>query len=61
MLPDTVIPGSFDDWFQNANSDLILAGIDPPEGVRLESFCFHAQQAAEKALKALLLSRNLTF
>lgn len=30
-------------------------------GIYLEDLCFDAQQAAEKALKALLLSRNLPF
>lgn len=27
----------------------------------LEGLCFHAQQAAEKAIKALLISRNIPF
>ena len=27
----------------------------------LEGLCFHAQQAVEKALKALLISRNIPF
>jgi hypothetical protein len=27
--------------------------------IRYEHLCFHAQQAAEKSIKALLLSRNI--
>lgn len=30
-------------------------------GVYLEDLCFNAQQAAEKAIKALLISRNVAF
>lgn len=51
-------PGSPRDWLSHARSDLALARISPPEDVMLEGLCFHAQQAAEKALKALLVSYN---
>jgi HEPN domain-containing protein len=54
-------PGSPGDWLLHARSDLALAKISPPEDVMLEGLCFHAQQAAEKALKALLVSLNLEF
>ncbi|MCP4452385.1 MAG: HEPN domain-containing protein [Planctomycetes bacterium] len=54
-------PGSPGDWLLHARSDLALAKIPPPEDVMLEGLCFHAQQAAEKALKALLVSLNLEF
>lgn len=42
-------------WLQKAASDvrsmeILLEAVDPP----LDSVCFHAQQAAEKSLKALL-------
>jgi HEPN domain-containing protein len=30
-------------------------------GADLEAFCFHAQQAAEKAIKGVLLSRGIRF
>lgn len=46
-------PGSPDDWLSHARSDLALAEISPPEDVMLEGLCFHAQQAVEKAIKAL--------
>jgi len=54
-------PGSPEDWLSHARSDLALADITPPEHVMLEALCFHAQQAVEKALKALLISRNIPF
>ena len=54
-------PGSPEDWLLHARSDLALAEISPPEDVMLEGLCFHAQQAVEKVLKALLVSYNLEF
>jgi HEPN domain-containing protein len=52
-------PGSAADWLRRAHSDLSLARMPQPDGVLLEDLCFHAQQAAEKALKAVLVA-NLT-
>lgn len=48
-------PGSPSEWLRHARSDLILAESVPPTGVLLEALCFHAQQAAEKALKGILV------
>jgi HEPN domain-containing protein len=48
-------PGSPADWLRYARSDLILAETAPPSGVLLEALCFHAQQAAEKAIKGVLI------
>ena len=42
-------------WLRYARSDLDLAAADPWGGVLLETLAYHAQQAAEKALKAVLL------
>ena len=53
--------GSAEDWLRHANSDLSLARVLPPPSVLLESLCFHAQQAAEKALKAILVTRSVSF
>lgn len=49
-------------WLERAHSDLALAvaALGLP-GVLLEDVCFHAQQCAEKALKALLLQREIPF
>jgi HEPN domain-containing protein len=55
-------PGSPAQWITHAESDLRMGrlGADDPE-VLGEQACFHAQQAAEKALKAVLLSRAIDF
>jgi HEPN domain-containing protein len=43
-----------------ARSDLALAQEDSSEVMR-EMRCFHAQQAAEKAIKAVLVARDIDF
>ncbi len=48
------------EWLNRARSNLLQAQIDQ-EGVYLEDLCFHAQQAAEKAIKALLIRRRVEF
>ena len=45
-------------WIGYARADLILAETPPPPGVFLILLCFHAQQAAEKAIKAVILDRT---
>ena len=47
------VPGSAADWLARAKGDLALAEIPLPKGAFYEDLCFHAQQAAEKALKAV--------
>jgi HEPN domain-containing protein len=42
-----------------AVSDLELARMSGTPQVLLESLCYHAQQCAEKALKALLIARGI--
>ena len=49
------------EWFRRATSNLIRAQQPRPEGVCWEDLCFDAQQAVEKALKALLVHYNLPF
>lgn len=50
---DSPIPGDPAEWLRRARSDLAIASITlPPDGV-YEDLCFHAQQAAEKAIKAV--------
>ena len=55
-------PGSPQDWLRHAQSDLdfALLGSKEPRVLR-EQVCFHAQQAIEKALKALLLHHGVPF
>lgn len=61
MPHSTPIPGSTADWLARARGDLALARVPLPEGGFYEDLCFHAQQAAEKALKAVYVSRGWTF
>jgi HEPN domain-containing protein len=48
------------EWIQRARSNLVQATYDRPE-IYLEDLCFQAQQAAEKALKAMLLHYQQDF
>ncbi len=61
MPHSTPIPGSAADWLARARGDLALSRVPLPEGGFYEDLCFHAQQAAEKALKAVYVSRGWTF
>lgn len=53
MPGDRPAPGTAQDWLARAKSDLALARAPLPEGAFYEDLCYHAQQAAEKALKAI--------
>jgi HEPN domain-containing protein len=46
---------AFEIWLQKAKSNLAIARLGKRENVLLEDLYFEAQQAAEKALKALLI------
>jgi HEPN domain-containing protein len=59
MPPEACAPGSPADWLRYAYSDLALAGITPLPQILLEQLCFHAQQAAEKAVKAILIAYDV--
>ncbi len=48
-------------WLENARADLALAGVSLPPGGLYEHLCFHAQQAVEKSLKAVLLQLGIEF
>jgi HEPN domain-containing protein len=48
-------------WLSNAQADLALAKVTLPPGGLYEHLCFHAQQAVEKALKAVLLELKIPF
>lgn len=60
MVPDRFPPDDPREWLNRARSNLIQARGDRP-GVYWEDLCFQAQQAAEKAIKALLLHRGIRF
>jgi len=54
--------GSPQDWLRHAASDLHLAGLALPDPEVLRNqVAFHAQQAAEKSLKAVLVARSIHF
>jgi HEPN domain-containing protein len=55
------VPGSASDWLARAKGDLAIAKAPLPEGAFWEDLCFHAQQAAEKAMKAVFVQHGLTF
>jgi HEPN domain-containing protein len=61
MKQDRPIPGSPQDWLLRAKSDLSIAGAPLPEGALYEDLCFHCQQPAEKALKAVYQYKGLSF
>lgn len=54
-------PGSPQDWLSHARSDLALAKVSAVGDVLLASLCYHAQQAVEKSIKAVLVSLSLGF
>ena len=49
-----------DYWIRHAESDLAYA-LANPKGVLPEHRCYHAQQAAEKAIKAVFVAREMKF
>jgi HEPN domain-containing protein len=51
--------GSPQDWLIHAESDLQLAVTGKSPKVLYETLCFHAQQAVEKALKAVLIANKI--
>lgn len=48
------------EWFHRAQNNLVRAQT-PVSDAYLEDFCFDAQQAAEKAIKAVFMAHGLTF
>lgn len=61
MPPHRRAPGTPEDWLARARGDLALAGAPLPENGFYEDLCFHAQQAAEKAIKSVYQARGLRF
>lgn len=53
--------GSAEEWLNRAKSNLALAKQPKSEEIYFEDLCFETQQAAEKALKAVLISKKITF
>lgn len=53
-------PADAREWLRRARSSLVHARSNV-DGVCLEDLCFDAQQAAEKAIKSVLVSRRIRF
>ena len=52
----------YEKWFQKAENDLLTIKNNlAAEITPVDTCCFHAQQVAEKYLKAFLVSRNVGF
>ena len=60
MAAERYPPDDPREWLNRARSSLIQAQMLQP-GVYVEDLCFNAQQAAEKAIKALLIRRGVAF
>jgi HEPN domain-containing protein len=60
MPPERRPPDDPREWLNRARSNLVRARATQP-GVYLEDLCFDAQQAAEKAMKAVLIARGGAF
>ena len=58
--PERLPPDDPREWLNRARSNLAQAREQLP-GVYLEDLCFNAQQAAEKAVKAVMISRRIDF
>lgn len=61
MPPEPEEPGSPAHWLRHARGDLAYATAPLPPGGLLEIPCFHAQQAAEKSIKAVLIALEVSF
>jgi HEPN domain-containing protein len=60
MSPERFSPDDPREWLNRARSNLARAKARIPD-VYLEDLCLDAQQAAEKALKTLLIQRAVVF
>jgi HEPN domain-containing protein len=60
MVPKRLPPDDPREWLNRAKSNLAHAKALSPE-VFLEDLCFDTQQAAEKAVKAVIVRRGETF
>jgi HEPN domain-containing protein len=61
MPHEGVGTGSPGDWMRYAKADLDLARVPLPPLSLYEQLCFHAQQAVEKSIKAVLVHHEINF
>jgi HEPN domain-containing protein len=61
MPPRKRAPGTPQEWLARAKSNLAIARKGKTEEMFWEDLCFNTQQAAEKAIKAVLQHRAIRF
>ena len=62
MVPECRDAGDAHEWLRRARSNFARSAADPAHpDILLEDLCFDAQQAAEKAIKAVLVHRRIRF
>jgi len=61
MPHDTGRLGTPEEWLNRAKSNLAMARMPKTDEIYWEDLCFETQQAAEKALKALLIFKKISF
>jgi HEPN domain-containing protein len=61
MPPKVSAGGTPEEWLRRAKGNLALAKQRKPKEAYWEDLCFEAQQAAEKAIKAVLKSAGIDF
>jgi HEPN domain-containing protein len=60
MSARRLLPDDPEEWLNRARSNLLRSQAEI-EGVYLEDLCFDAQQAAEKAIKSVLIHKRVRF
>ncbi len=61
MPPEEPLRRFAEEWLRRAKGNLALARQPKPAEALWEDLCFHTQQAAEKAIKAILTLRGIDF
>ena len=59
-MPERYPPDDPREWLNRARSNLAMAKVQSKD-VYLEDLCFHAQQAVEHAIKALLIKHEVEY
>lgn len=60
-MPDDAAKGAPHEWLRRAQSNLALAKQPKPDEALWEDLCFDTEQAAEKAVKAVLVFHGIEF
>lgn len=60
-MPDRYPPEDPREWLNRARSNLELAKTRPGSDIYFEDLCYNAQQAAEKAFKAVFIHNQIPY